>query len=77
MSLGHNTYDALRILHDELEEIVAAYEARNCPSSLRQKLNPRYLHHHNKESPVHWTSIVVLGLFAFFLILAYICQTQR
>ena len=76
MSVGHSTRDALRILHDELTEVVRAHEAQVRITTRRNWSWLNFLHHYNKESPIHWTSVVVLILMSALLITAYSCQNH-
>lgn len=77
MSLGHSTRDALRILHDELAEVVRVHEAQSKIGRRNDRSWFNFLHHYNKESPIHWTSILVLILMSLLLIVAYGCQIHR
>ena len=76
MSVGHSTRDALRILHDELTEVVRAHEAQVRITTRRNWSWLNFLHHYNKESPIHWTSVVVLIFMSALLITAYSSQNH-
>ena len=74
---GHSTEDALRILHDELYDIVQQHEARMRYMTMSEKWHRCFLRHDNRHSPFHWTSCFVLVLLSFGLFVAFALQEYR
>ena len=74
---GHSTPDSLRILHDELKEVIKAYEISWNHRSMKQKIRGSFLHHENHMSVFHWTSASLLIFLALLCCITYYLQEDR
>ena len=68
---GHSTADALRILHDELLEVLTSHQQQQTYESWWSRWQRCFLHHDNHQSPFHWTSVLIQVLLAMGLLVAY------
>lgn len=73
MVTGHSTLDALRLLRDELQKPLDQHQLGM--KSFSEGL--RFLHHSKAYSLLHWTSISLVAISSFLLLIAFAGQTTR
>ena len=77
MLTGYSTRDALRILRSELEDQLNHYTNKRARLPLFCRLHQCFLHQFNARSVLHVTSIAVIVISVFLIVVAYVSQTHR
>ena len=74
---GHTTIDSLRILHDELSDVIRNHQISLNHRSVAHKLKESFLYHHNHASVLHWSNVLILLVLALLSVIAYGLQAYK